>query len=91
MIAQNHSRESGNFSLIGNGSVLIAAIFVASVFSVNVYAAEAAMPSLPALAASGLGRLPRPGEWLEFTICYPLDPLENSLSPEPQPPPPRQY
>lgn len=33
-------------------------------------------------------RRPRAGEWLEYRLAYPVDPLENSLSPEPIPPPP---
>lgn len=30
---------------------------------------------------------PRPGDWLEYHIAFPVDPLENSLSPNPAPTP----
>lgn len=31
------------------------------------------------------GRTPNPGEWLEYVVAYPVDPLENSLAPNPLP------
>ncbi len=39
---------------------------------------------VPFVDTAGLTR----GEWLEYRICYPVDPLENSLLPSPLPPPP---
>lgn len=30
-------------------------------------------------------RPPRPGEWMEYRIAFPVDPLENSLRPDPAP------
>lgn len=34
------------------------------------------------------GRRPIVGEWVEYLVCHPVDPLENSLSPNPIAPPP---
>lgn len=34
------------------------------------------------------GRRPVIGEWVEYLVCHPVDPLENSLVPNPIPPPP---
>lgn len=38
-------------------------------------------------AAFGGGRAPRPGEWMEYLVAFPVDPLENSLRPDPAAPP----
>lgn len=51
-------------------------------------AATAADVDVASLTSSGLGRQPVVGEWLEYVIAFPVDPLENSLRPAPLPPPP---
>lgn len=33
-------------------------------------------------------RRPKPGEWFEYIVAFPVDPLENSLRPDAAPPPP---
>lgn len=48
-------------------------------------AISAAADALPALA-TGLGRPPRIGEWLDYILAYPVDPLENGLAASPLPP-----
>lgn len=32
-----------------------------------------------------VARPPKPGDWMEYRIAFPVDPLENSLSPSPAP------
>ncbi|MCL2000021.1 MAG: hypothetical protein FWG74_01185 [Planctomycetes bacterium] len=34
---------------------------------------------------SASSRRPKPGEWLEYLVAFPVDPLENHLSPNPAP------
>lgn len=45
--------------------------------------------TLPDTFDSAIGRRPVAGEWLEYLVAYPIDPLENSLVPNPVPPPSR--
>lgn len=40
---------------------------------------------LEAAFGSGSSRKPSPGEWLEYLVAYPADPLENELRPDPAP------
>lgn len=36
------------------------------------------------------GRRPRPGEWMEYRVAFPIDPLENLLAARPAAPPVRE-
>lgn len=46
----------------------------------------AAAGDVPDVFDPSSARRPRPGEWLEYRIAFPVDPLENSLSAAPVPP-----
>ena len=43
--------------------------------------------AVPDVFNPGAARHPRAGEWLEYRVAYPADPLENSLDPNPAVPP----
>lgn len=43
--------------------------------------------SVPDIFDPAAGRRPAVGEWLEYLVAYPADPLENRLGPHPLPPP----
>ncbi len=45
----------------------------------------AAALEVPDVFDPSSARKPRPGEWLEYLVAFPADPLENSLSPRPAP------
>lgn len=50
-------------------------------------AVAAEIPGTGDLFDVSAARRPRPGEWLEYLVSYPVDPLENRLDPNPVPPP----
>lgn len=61
--------------------------FSCIVMSVCVLASLSFGGELPALPANAFdvsrAKKPGPGDWLEYRIAFPVDPLENSLSPNP--------
>lgn len=66
---------------------LCAAIAAMLFVSLTAGAAVPAAELVPDLFDPGRARRPYIGEWLEYVVCYPVDPLENSLSPNPLSPP----
>ncbi|MCD7897842.1 MAG: hypothetical protein LUG50_14395 [Planctomycetaceae bacterium] len=65
--------------------VFLALLLCGSVWTAHpVSGADAVLDSLfdPADAVE-----PRPGDWFDYLVAYPVDPLENSLRPEPLPAP----
>ncbi len=51
------------------------------------YSAAAAPLEVPDLFDPASAKRPKAGEWLEYLVAIPVDPLENSLAPKPIPPP----
>lgn len=47
-----------------------------------------ALRGVPDIFDATAARRPAAGEWLEYLVAYPVDPLENRLHPRPLPPPP---
>ena len=70
----------------GRLSILLLALFAASLSRAGEDAAAGTVLEAPDLFVPGSGRSPKAGEWLEYRIAFLVDPLENNLSKEPLPP-----
>lgn len=69
---------------VGRRPILLLCLLAASALAGEAVAAQA--EAVAGVFAPAAGRQPRPGEWLEYLVAFPVDPLENELRSDPAPP-----